>query len=36
MIDNPAQLGPLLGKLEAALPLPATASPALLATLSKQ
>ena len=36
MIDNPAQLGPLLARLEAALPLPARASPPLLAVLNKQ
>lgn len=36
MIDNPAQLGPLIAKLEAALPLPATTSPPLLAVLKKQ
>lgn len=36
MIDNPAQVGPLRAKLEAALPLPAMASPPLLAILRRK
>jgi hypothetical protein len=36
MIDNLTQLEPLIAKLKAALPLPATASPPLLALLREQ
>ena len=36
MIDNPAQVEQLIAKLQAVLPLPATASPPLLALLSEQ